>query len=94
MLGDFFTKPLQGNLFRKFRDVIPGYHHVDTLSAAPSEAEERVGNQRPKDEPAKIPGTERAKKVNEIMSKVEEKRGAVTWADVVRGTAAMIWRNN
>jgi hypothetical protein len=26
--------------------------------------------------------------MNEIMSKVEEKRGAVTWADVVRGTAA------
>jgi hypothetical protein len=83
MLGDFFTKPLQGNLFRTFRDVILGYHHVDTLSAAPSEAEERVENHRPKDEPAKIPGTERAKKVNEIMSKVEEKRGAVTWADVV-----------
>jgi hypothetical protein len=26
--------------------------------------------------------------MNEIMSKVEEKRGAVTWADVVRGTVA------
>jgi hypothetical protein len=25
MLGDFFTKPLQGNLFRKFRNVILGY---------------------------------------------------------------------
>ena len=27
----FFTKPLQGNLFRKFRDVILGYVHIKTL---------------------------------------------------------------
>ena len=25
MLGDFFTKPLQGNLFRKFRQLIMNY---------------------------------------------------------------------
>ena len=31
MLADFFTKPLQGSLFRKFRDVILGYKHIDTL---------------------------------------------------------------
>ena len=49
-----------------------------------------VENHRPKDEPAKTPGTERAKKMNEVVSvsKVGEKRGAVTWAEVVRGTAA------
>ena len=32
MIGDFFTKPLQGNLFHKFRDVILGHAHVDTLA--------------------------------------------------------------
>ena len=35
MLGDFFTKPLQGALFRKFRDVLLGYAHIDTLRRAP-----------------------------------------------------------
>ena len=47
MLGDFFTKPLQGGLFTRFRDVILGYEHVDTLSCASatlSPLEERVGN--------------------------------------------------
>ncbi len=45
MLADFFTKPLQGALFRKFRDVILGYKHIDSLALTdpiPS-VEERVG---------------------------------------------------
>ena len=43
MLADFFTKPLQGNLFKKFRDVILGYKHVNTLvQSTPSPVEERV----------------------------------------------------
>ena len=47
MLGDFFTKPLQGNLFRKFRDVILGYEHVDSLALDPlPTVEERVGEVR------------------------------------------------
>jgi hypothetical protein len=51
MLGDFFTKPLQGALFRRFRDVLLGYKHVDTLALAnpvPS-VEERVGESRTDD---------------------------------------------
>jgi hypothetical protein len=47
MLGDFFTKPLQGTLFRTFRDVILGYTHVNTLTAAPVPSpEERVGRRQ------------------------------------------------
>lgn len=42
MLADFFTKPLQGALFRKFRDVILGYAHINSLSIAVSN-QERVG---------------------------------------------------
>ena len=30
---DFFTKPLQGNLFCFFRDVILGYKYVNTLTS-------------------------------------------------------------
>ena len=35
MLADFFTKPLQGNLFRKFREVIMGRKHINTLQEIP-----------------------------------------------------------
>jgi hypothetical protein len=44
MLADFFTKPLQGNLFRKFREVIMGRAHIDTLKKPKSVTfQERVG---------------------------------------------------
>ena len=44
MLADFFTKPLQGSLFRKFREVILGHQHINTLKpSAPSPSQERVG---------------------------------------------------
>ena len=32
MLANFFTKPLQGNLSRKFRDVIMGYKDISTIT--------------------------------------------------------------
>jgi len=45
MLADFFTKPLNGNLFRKFRDVILGYKPVSSLrEAMPPDVKEHVGN--------------------------------------------------
>jgi hypothetical protein len=50
MLADFFTKPLNGGLFRKFRDVILGYKPVSSLRESMClDVEERVGNidQRP-----------------------------------------------
>ena len=31
MIADFFAKPLQGNLFRRLRDVMLGYVHIDEL---------------------------------------------------------------
>ena len=31
MLANFFTKPLQGNLFRKFREVVLGHVHIRSL---------------------------------------------------------------
>jgi hypothetical protein len=48
MLADFFTKPLQGSLFQKFRKVIMGQTHISTLKASVSSltpVEERVGDQ-------------------------------------------------
>ena len=45
MLADFFTKPLQGSLFTKFRRVIMGHDHIDSLkhNNACSPSKERVG---------------------------------------------------
>ena len=31
MLADYFTKPLQGQMFRKFREVIMGYKSISIL---------------------------------------------------------------
>jgi hypothetical protein len=31
ILADFFTKPLQGSLFRNFIEVLVGYKHIGTL---------------------------------------------------------------
>jgi hypothetical protein len=46
MLGDFFTKPLQGSLFRRFRSAILGESHVGSLQVPPTTpTEERVGIQ-------------------------------------------------
>ncbi len=44
MLADFFTKPLQGALFTKLREVVMGWKHVDTLrNDSMSPIKERVG---------------------------------------------------
>jgi hypothetical protein len=46
MLADFFTKPLQGSLFRKFREVILGHKHIDSLKqSVPTPSQERVGDE-------------------------------------------------
>jgi hypothetical protein len=45
MVADFFTKPLQGILFRKFRAVLVGHCHVNKLTKSPlPPSEERVEN--------------------------------------------------
>ena len=47
MIADFFTKPLQGAVFLRFRDVIMGYKHVDSLEVfreRRNSPQERVGN--------------------------------------------------
>ena len=46
MIADFFTKLLQGNLFRKLRDVVMGYKHISSLysNAKESLSQECVEN--------------------------------------------------
>ena len=81
MLGDFFTKPLQGNLFVRFRDVILGYKHVDTLTSTTTTIippEERVGNHDRNDS-----ATVKENNGTTVMTTTFEKNG-VTWADIVK----------
>ena len=51
MIADYFTKPLQGALFKKLRDVIMGHTHPSSLSKTPemtqSPSKERVGINMP-----------------------------------------------
>ena len=47
MIADFFTKPLQGSLFAKFRDVILGHKHISSVYDNVSDefsSQERVRN--------------------------------------------------
>lgn len=44
MLVDFFTKPLQGSLFRLFRSVIMGHEDIEVLFKL-DRIKERVGKQ-------------------------------------------------
>ena len=44
MLADFFTKPIQGELFRFFRNIIMGYVSVVDIIGVNNELKERVEN--------------------------------------------------
>ena len=88
MLADFFTKPLQGHLFRMFRDVLLGYKHVDSLGlAAPVPNVERVGDHELERIKRTVPSTGETTGINDSTTtgvlKSDTKR---TWADVVKTT--------
>ena len=70
MLADYYTKPLQGNVFRRFRAVIMGYVHINDLLLDPNfKLKERV-----------------EKLNNIVIRKSEDNRsnGKVTYAQAVR----------
>ena len=43
MVADFLTKPLQGSLFNKMKDVIMGKVDIETFRKLTSVSKERVG---------------------------------------------------
>jgi hypothetical protein len=77
MLADFLTKPLQGSLFRKFRDVLMGYKHVSSLKehdlskSAPEERVEINDNVQDTDVddyvPVTLDSTESTSKINKLV---------------------------
>ena len=85
MVADFFTKPLQGGLFKKFRDIILGYKHISTLEESPFQ--ERIGSSvsrgnhfRPGDSPSVATDVQDPSFSNAVRKKV-------TFADVVKRSA-------
>jgi len=70
----FFTKPLQGKLFRKFRDIILGYKHIRELD----------------NEDEEITSEERVRSNMELTTVKTSVNGpscdeTISWADVVSG---------
>ena len=76
MVADFFTKPLQGGLFRKFKAVIMGHMPMSSLQRPVSK--DHVGNNI----------CEQTQQQLMTEEKLTEERTAqkptVAWADVVR----------
>ncbi|KAI2502074.1 Reverse transcriptase (RNA-dependent DNA polymerase) [Fragilaria crotonensis] len=85
MLADFFTKPLQGAQFRRFRDVILGYRHVDSLRRDPNASIEERVEERRIDAHDSAPARNTSP-LDEVSGKDHASR--TTWADVVKGHVA------
>ncbi|KAI2506453.1 Reverse transcriptase (RNA-dependent DNA polymerase) [Fragilaria crotonensis] len=86
MVGDFFTKPLQGALFKKFRDVIMGDKHMNTLAIErPMPAEERVGSTgQPDDGTSEYTSNQTS---NDATMTVVQAT-LPSWADIVKGASS------
>jgi hypothetical protein len=83
MIADFFTKPLQGKLFRTLRDVVMGVEHISTLDSieieddtelSPSN-EERVGKRISRVSFADNNSNEANVEVSKMEGDVENERG-------------------
>ena len=90
MLADFFTKPLQGQLFHKFKAVLLGHAHVDTLVAPMVLAEERVGDLRLSN--PSMGTTTGVLRTGTGDDGTVNGEPHVTWADVVKGPGAHVRR--
>ena len=90
MLADYFTKPLQGSLFNKFRSVIMGYENISSIFPPDiSESEERVGinkfNPADSENVSKNAFKGKSKKVESKSENRTYVRNSVrvSWSDVV-----------
>ena len=83
MIADFFTKPLQGNLFRRFRDIILGYKHISTIHEEDG-SDEHVSIQ---ERVEKKGGLETVIKDGNNTSSDNCRNRNVSWADVVKNSS-------
>ena len=82
MIADFFTKPLQGSLFRKFRDVILGLTSPSSLIIEKSTTVQERVEIKLKDGKAKNIKIEDDEKTRNIIQEGHGKR--ISWSDVVK----------
>jgi len=95
MVADYFTKPLQGALFKKLRDVVMGHTHPSSLmkssESVPSICKERVGISVPMEVKSRImngvsilpsDGTDKNYKLPSVRSSILRKP---TYAEIVVG---------
>jgi hypothetical protein len=83
MLADFFTKPLQGNLFRRLRDVIMGREHISKLQfyASNATSKERVESRKCEDEAI---GDSNMTSETRVQNSDKSDIKKMTYADAVR----------
>ena len=91
MIADFFTKPLQGQLFAKLREVVMGHKHISTLQEQPCvPTQERVGENVKTVEFGTHAETNKnqvnmsQRNVQTNMSQRNEIRGRKSYSEVVR----------
>ena len=83
MLADFFTEPLQGNLFKRFKAVVLRHKHVNILSEPIAEPlVERVGDKQPGSSDSPVQGYETGTSVPSVTRGKKS-----TYADVVKRVA-------
>ena len=85
MLADFFSKPLQGALFIRFRDMIMGHAApppVEDPTLPSCAAQERVGSEKFGPDKQRMDGTDHQQRDGELLTPKAQQQ--VTWADVVK----------
>ena len=90
MLADFFTKPLQGNLFRRLKAVLMGHAHISKLLDIPSASVQERGGSGDFGETIIGHGqTGNGPDANEFPS-TTEKKDSRSYANVVRRTKRFV----
>eukprot|EP00980_Cylindrotheca_fusiformis_P003696 scaffold819_cov157-Cylindrotheca_fusiformis.AAC.3 len=91
MLGDFFSKPQQGSLFRRFRDMIMGVAHHEEIRTTKAPNQERVGDRDLEAEVSTYLHADNKNVTSDVASETvvtvpEQVKPRVTWwATMVRG---------
>eukprot|EP00980_Cylindrotheca_fusiformis_P003597 scaffold800_cov138-Cylindrotheca_fusiformis.AAC.2 len=88
MLGDFFSKPQQGGMFRRFRDVIMGVtHHSSIRNLGQPQDQERVGEKdlvgKSQPELTILAPTRKEKNKCVTNERTSAKWANVTWAKIL-----------
>ena len=81
MVADFFTKPLQGKLFRKLKNVITGKVDITTFKEETRVSKERVGKSEHKEEVVTRVFSDRHTEKDKVPEVDEKERK--TYTDVV-----------